>query len=233
MLEHSSAHHTSVAEGNKGPPFASIVTTRRRVQGSPLCFNCYDPPEGTRVPPLLQLLRSAATVKLLRSAGGYKGPPFASIVTIRRRVQGSPLCFNCYDPQLRLNCYDPQLRLNCYDPQLRLNCYDPQLRLNCYDPPEGTRVPPLLQLLRPAGGYKGPPFASIVTTRSRRRLRRDFRGRPPTFATTLSTVLGFHLSVPLAPLQRKGARVPGAISASKSCKRVKTCRWSPLGADRR
>ena len=29
--------------GNKGPPFASIVTTRRRVQGSPLCFNCYDP----------------------------------------------------------------------------------------------------------------------------------------------------------------------------------------------
>ena len=172
MLEHSSAHHTSVAEGNKGPPLLQLLR----------------PAGGYKGPPLLQLLRPA---------GGYKGPPFASIVTTRRRVQGSPLCFNCYDP------------------------------------PEGTRVPPLLQLLRPAGGYKGPPFASIVTTRSRRRLRRDFRGRPPTFATTLSTVLGFHLSVPLAPLQRKGARVPGAISASKSCKRVKTCRWSPLGADRR
>ena len=44
-------------------------------------YKCCDPPEGTRVPPLLRIL----------------APPVG-----RRRVQGSPLCFNCYDPQLRL-----------------------------------------------------------------------------------------------------------------------------------
>ena len=66
MLEHSSAHHTSAAGGNKGPPFASHPRTIRRS------------PEGTRVPPLLRILAP--------SVG-------------RRREQGSPLCFNCYDPQ--------------------------------------------------------------------------------------------------------------------------------------
>ena len=44
--------------------------------------------------------------------------------------------------------------------------------------PEVTRVPPLLQLLRPDAGYKGPPFASTVTTRSRRRLE-DLDGCKP------------------------------------------------------
>ena len=43
---------------------------------------------------------------------------------------------------------------------------------------EVTRVPPLLQLLRPDAGYKGPPFASTVTTRSRRRLE-DLDGCKP------------------------------------------------------
>ena len=69
---------------NKGPPLLQLLrssTTVINVATLNYGYKCCDPPEGTRVPPLLRIL----------------APPVG-----RRRVQGSPLCFNCYDPQLRL-----------------------------------------------------------------------------------------------------------------------------------
>ena len=170
MLEHSSAHHTSAAGGNKGPPFASHPRTIRRS------------PEGTRVPPLLQLLRPSTTVTIVATLNyGY----------------------NCCDPQLRLQLLRPSTTVtivatlnygyNCCDPQLRLQLLRPSTTVTivatrrrkqgsplCFASshhpsvaggnkgppfashprtirrsPEGTRVPPLLQLLRPAAADDG------------------------------------------------------------------------------
>ena len=157
MLEHSSAHHTSVAEGNKGPPFASIVTTRRRVQGSPLCFNCYDPPEGTRVPPLLQLLRSAATVKLLRSAATVKLLRSSATVKLLRSAATVKLLRSAATVKLLRSAATVKLLRSSATVKLLRSAATVKL----------LRSSATVKLLRSAGGYKGPPFASIVTTRRR------------------------------------------------------------------